>query len=360
MLRFLLVLSVTAPVAFAQSTVLDVSGVAAFWRVCDPLAEGETPSEAAWEQYFATPGLTAFLQREPRRRASLTMAIPLACDPARAAEADSMVTAGGYVGEWLVPHLRRVAAARAQTADFLAQIDLDATLDEARHRVQAYLPAGLTEAHAPPPVSVTHFVVGGRGYRERIVSDAVELMEMYDPVAFFAHEFHHSYRARVARPWGEIAEEHRALVNLLVRLEEEGIADRLDKAHVPTLSEADLDRRYPSPLYRAFHADYQRHYAEVPRWLSQLDAALVAAVGAPEAAADAGAQLAREVPFGGRPAGAYMARRIEETLGRERLVATVGDPFAFLLAYQDAARRGNGPPLSAEALAAVQTLQRRY
>jgi hypothetical protein len=62
--------------------------------------------------------------------------------------------------------------------------------------------------------------------------------------------------------------------------------------------------------------------------------------------------------------GMFMAMTIEGQLGRERVGACVGNPFAFFRAYQEAAAKIRNPSvvptLSQEATSALAALERRY
>jgi hypothetical protein len=60
--------------------------------------------------------------------------------------------------------------------------------------------------------------------------------------------------------------------------------------------------------------------------------------------------------------GAFMAEIIERQLGRDRLVAVVGDPFAFWRLYNEVALRTNGAArvLSERAMGVVAKVEDRY
>jgi hypothetical protein len=75
-----------------------------------------------------------------------------------------------------------------------------------------------------------------------------------------------------------------------------------------------------------------------------------------------GERLRAAVPLSGHPTGHFMARTILEVMGREALVGTVSNPFAFFRLYsQAAARRPDGTPaFSAAALAFLGRLESRY
>ncbi|MEO0560323.1 MAG: DUF5700 domain-containing putative Zn-dependent protease, partial [Bacteroidota bacterium] len=318
---------------------IDVSGVDAYWHLCDQLASSTEPDASSWAAYFETPGLTAFLRREGRRRAHIQESLRLACDPALAATADSVRAAGGYLGAFLLPHTEEVVQRRQDITDFLNGLDLRDTQATALLRVQEYLPPGLTLEHPPAAVSITPFVPGGRGYTERIVAGPLGLMENADPIAFFAHEYHHGFRGRVAVPLSDFDDDESGFLYRLVRLEEEGIADRLDKAGLPDLTEAEFAARYAND---AFYEEYREAFAASTNWIKRLDDVLAALYEDHEAAEAMRDELTNELPAGGRPLGAYMARVIEEELGRSALIGTVGDVFGFIRTFEEAVQQRSG------------------
>ncbi|HKJ93955.1 MAG TPA: DUF5700 domain-containing putative Zn-dependent protease, partial [Longimicrobiales bacterium] len=99
-------------------------------------------------------------------------------------------------------------------------------------------------------------------------------------------------------------------------------------------------------------------YAHADRALALLDERLAAIDAQPSRTKALGDSLYRELPMEGRPMGAYMARTILDALGPDRLAIAVGDPFAFLHLYQQAAvRRSDRAPISAQAIHALARLQ---
>jgi hypothetical protein len=68
--------------------------------------------------------------------------------------------------------------------------------------------------------------------------------------------------------------------------------------------------------------------------------------------------------MGQQTVGMFMATTIEQQLGREQLIATVGDPFAFVQAYSKAAAKANTPDavpvLAPESLGLLAELARKY
>jgi len=68
------------------------------------------------------------------------------------------------------------------------------------------------------------------------------------------------------------------------------------------------------------------------------------------------------VPLSGHPTGYFMAETIAGEFGKDALIRTVPNPFAFFRVYSDAAKNRGGatPPFSEEALDLLRSLEKRY
>ena len=97
-----------------------------------------------------------------------------------------------------------------------------------------------------------------------------------------------------------------------------------------------------APAERDSAREFLALYAEVRSTLRSVDL-LLAAIPADASAEDfAAAARSLDLPWGGHPAGLYLAGAIERTSGRAALTSTMLNPWRFLAAYQDAARRSQG------------------
>lgn len=333
---------------------VDFSGVAAFWRVHDVLAGGREPDQALWDRLWTTPGYAALEARE-HRRAGFTKAFRAAYLPGASALRDSL----RRLPYWshVLDHLEAVPAERAALQQFRRRLAGGPWLSDAVRKAALLLPPGATD-RPPPPIAFVIFAADGRGYPSLIVADLANVADKADFEGFFAHELHHYFAAPLTRwSWPDSAAAD-LLLEALTKLEAEGIADQFDKADVPTLSDDGLRRLTSNPATLDFYRRYRAEYARADSALTLLDHRLSAIDAHPSRTKVLGDSLYRELPMEGRPLGAYMARTILDTLGPHRLASAVGDPFAFLRLYQEAAtRRSDRTPLSPAALRALARLQ---
>jgi len=341
----------------AASPGIDTASIPLFWRIHDTLKQDLEPADSLWDALWATPGY-ALLQARERRRADLTRALQLAYRPSLAAEARAARTASGWVA-FVLPHVERIPASRARLETFVDSLLSADLLGSAIELAATLLPEGATTGVPRPTVSLAYFI-DARGYPERLLLDPLYLMSITYPRELLAHEVHHYYRNRNARP-------HRPFGNDLLawnleNVAHEGIAGLLDKRTVPGLSAAGLAERYPDPRNRAYFERYQVEYGRSNDWIALTDSTLSRIAVHPDSAAALGAWLHDELPDLGRIMGAFMAVTIEDILGRQALIDAVPDAFAFWRAYDRAARASGGRarPLSAASLKVIGKVEAAY
>jgi Putative zinc dependent peptidase (DUF5700) len=336
----------------------DLSAIPVFWAVHDLLRRGVEPSDSLWGALWSAPGY-ALLETKERRRAMLTRGLRLAYMPAQRAAADSLLSANaGWLGR-VVPHLRAVGAARDTLAAFERSLASPELMEHGRRRAQAYLPAGATDAHPAPAVSFLYFL-DARGYPERILLDPLYFMRLRNPLDILAHEYHHYYRSRLARPQRPYGDD--LLAWTLSTVESEGLAGMLDKRTIPSMTRAQLDSVYGGRPDHEYFVTYQTEYRRSNERLGQAEDVLERVLQHPDSMRPLGAWLHRELPDNGRIMGAFMSEVIEQQLGRSRLVSVVGDPFAFWRLYNEAARRTGGVArvLSEAAMRALGEVEAKY
>jgi hypothetical protein len=289
----------------------------------------------------------------------LTRAFRLAYRPAARATTDSVLANNpGWVGR-AVLHLREVSAAQRTLALYERSLASNDLMEKGQRLAQTYLPKGTIRERPAPEVSFLYFL-DARGYPERILLDPLYFMRLRNPVEVLAHEYHHYYRSRIARrerPYGTDL-----LAWTLSTVESEGLAGMLDKRDVPPMTRAEVEARYVNPSSRAYFLEYGIEYRRSNERLRRAESVLERVRLRPDSVAVLGAWLHRELPDNGRIMGAFMSEVIERQLGRSRLVAVVGDTFAFWRLYNETARRSNGEAhvLSDAAMLTLDEVEAKY
>lgn len=333
-----------APVA-AVATQPDTTAVERFWPLYQALRADRPVDDALWDRLFSTPAWQAL---GPTRQQQARERYALAFRPSREAGYRAAIAAGGYEAR-VLRHLRAMVGREERLRAQAIRLPLASAMLRARE----FLPHGI--ALGPPPV-VALAVYEPDGYGTDIVvldpAFAADLGAALD--AFLAHELHHAYQGRIARPLRRPPPESSdaPVLDALLQLQREGIADLIDKRPSPTTSALGMRpgaaERYAQRLRTAPEA-----LAAVDRHLQRMGDA-----GEPERLALANAIRWKLLPDGGHAAGFHMASTILRVSGKARLLSTLCDPFAFVRAYDDAVGHGPGG-FGAPALAFLAGLERR-
>jgi hypothetical protein len=327
---------------------LDFSGVDQFWKMVDVLTSDREPTEPEWAALLETPGYRlAEVNLGPTLRAD----IDLAFKPSRHAEFVSL-SAGDGEHALQLRHLALAGSQRADLVSFRDSLARSTVIADAVALAAQSLPVGATTIGPPPLVAVALFRDDGYSLPQGIVIDLLNVRHVHLD-RNLAHEFHHSYVNRLAKPLppGSEAAPDAGLRVALYDLRNEGLADLIDKPH-PFIS--------PNPGLAGYAARYNAEYARTPEVVRRLDSLLTAA-GEPGRLVEVSPVARRLFWSNGHPNGAYMAREIQETFGVDSLRTCALDPATFLRAYSAAEQaRGRPSPFSPRARAEIEALDAKY
>jgi hypothetical protein len=328
------------------TTGLDFSSVDHFWGMVDRLQRGETGTEEQWRALLTSPGYRLALDNVPTLREDITIAF----SPARRSAFDSL-TAQLTDRAYRLRHLARALPLRGALDALRDSLARSPAIQQGVSGAQRFLPANATSGE-PPLVAVAIFNNDGYAGPSGAIVDLLYIREN-GLVDLLSHEFHHVYGDRynkVRRPPPDSADAQ--LVAALSALMVEGIADLIDKPH-PLISR---DTTMASYVTR-----YNDVYARTPAILRTVDSLLVTVAGNPAQMRPVGQRVRTLLWSNSHPNGAYMARTIHETLGRDALMPGLENPFVFIKAYATAEqRRGNPAPFSPRAIAVLNALEMKY
>lgn len=310
----------------------DFSGMVMFWHIFDILQADREPTQADWERLFATPGY-AVLTRSEFSRDFFIRRFRLAFKPGLAGELEQAL-ADDRLG--VLRHYLKVRDSRQRIT---AQQRLLAEGDYHQQVVDkclAWLP--LDEVDDYPQVAFVIFQRDARGYSP-VVMDVLATIELGDFMPLFlAHEFHHWYRNRLLEvDWAKAPREYADLTWVLDQIHLEGLADQVDKTAMLAAGH---------PFIRGFEEDV----ATAPAYVEFMDEVLSSVARGERDVASAGSELRQRLPQAGHPVGYYIAREILCRQGKDPLVGTAGDPFAFYRYY------GKLGPAAMQVLADVERL----
>lgn len=318
----------------APATSIDMSGVDAFWEMADRVQRGDIVSSADWDALFLHPGY-AQIQRSGGRRRILETCLPAVFTSDGAERARRLSAVSSAFVRDVCTYLDRVRIRRPALEAFRRDADLGAVYGRGLQLAASFLPPA-AEGRERPTVYVMLFEENGFG-GEVIAADLNLIAERgTDSTArYLGHEFHHFFRERL-QSRSQAPSIAQPLTEALDALPREGTASLIDKELflAPGFSIESL-----APVERETVREFLTLYKDVPATLRAIDR-LLAAIP-PDATGQHYADAARslDLPWGGHPAGLYLARTIDRTQGREVLDSVMLDPWRFLAAYQDAARR---------------------
>lgn len=316
---------------------IDMSGVDAFWQIADRIQQGATLSPADWDTFFQHPGY-AQIQRSGGRRRVLETCLPAVFASEETERAGRLSAVSSAFVRDICTYLDRVRSRRQALDAFRRDADLELVYDGGLQLAALFLPPA-AEGRERPTVYVMLFEENGFG-GEVIAADLNLIAERgTDSTArYLGHEFHHFFRERL-QSRSQAPPIAQPLTEALDALPREGAASLIDKELflAPGFSVESL-----APIERETVREFLTLYDDVPATLRAIDR-LLAAIP-PDATGQTYAEAARslDLPWGGHPAGLYLARTIDRTQGREVLNSVMLDPWRFLAAYQDAAGRSGG------------------
>jgi hypothetical protein len=311
--------------------VFELGGLTAFWGVVEVLrADGEPPRHQ-WDGLLESPGYRALSAEF--KPSFFKEKYRLAYKPSSANARETAVTRG----DWYIKHYLDVVERRRGLEAWAASLKEDEGFMEGpASKAGEWLPSGV---EGNPKVAFAVFDMDSRGY-ETVVIDplyAVSLGANFDDL--LAHELFHSMARRFyVYDLDGVDEKDRDIMWMLRQLNEEGIADQIYAQEYPSRDE---------------------HVADSPWAIQEMDR-LIRRIAITEDTDELSSMLRVTPPRAGHPTGYYMADTIIETLGKERLLETVGDPFAFFRAYDEAAKMRGLSSFSQETLGYVDGLAMKY
>lgn len=356
---YLLLVLCLVQLAFGQSSKgeLDFSGLEKYWPIYDTLAADKEPPQTQWDELFATPAYKLLEQREGKR--PIAEAFRIAYKPSRSTDRDKILKDNKGWWGFIVVRLIDVPKHREQITAFIQRDKIEAIAAKARVRAQKFLPEGTVKRFPAPPVSF--FVYQSRGYTERILLDPIEITGHADPVGLLGHEFHHHYRSKIGKKFKPF--DDNMLPWVFVNVEDEGVAGLSDKREAVKMSDTELEKYFSDKVHREYFREYRSIYAKSNEWLAFTENYLEEIAGADESKAkELSKKLHSALPDNGRAMGTYMSEVMIKHLGKKRFIATVGDPIAFWLTYNEAAKRTGGKShvLSGKAIAVIIKVREQY
>jgi hypothetical protein len=314
---------------------------------------GLSPTDDQWRTLFATPAyrfLNGTQNMEPLFRAGW----PVVFMPGQA-EARKQLLAKRPVFAAFLDYFGKIPARHAELRACQSALERHALIEEAAALARVWLPDTDPAVFQYPRVAIAIADPDAKVHGDLIVLDLQLACDLGELLArLLAHETHHVFAARLSKlqPLADAAIPEAPLVQAIRQLSMEGIADLIDKTQF-------LAREDP------LAAQYRTAYAESAAIVRRVDALLTEIALDPSKTALNAKAVWASLPMAGHPTGYYMARLVLQISGKPPLFDAIRNPFAFLRAYNAAARTvaalGEDVPLfSPSAMAVLDGLESRH
>lgn len=331
----------------AQAQTVNVDAVTRYWEITDGLRQNKPLTDQVWHDFLEIPGNKVYVRGifTPEMLARYRQAIEGVYMP----RYDSLRRAKLAANVWYYVLVNDYKQREPEYRDFVAKVTKEAvSLDQMYQCAYEYLPA---RAHTKVAnLNIYYGALGndatsqaeGLFYSLRSMREANEVR----PGILQGHEVHHQLRPR--KNFGTIAAADEGLMGIIGSIQNEGLADLIDKA--PELA-APGD---PKGI-REWILD------PAPAFIHKMDSAIQSQArgGAP-----APGRYYRQLSNGsnGHLPGFFMALAIQRNGYTRQLIKAADDPFAFFYLYQKAASKDKTPlpRFSDESLRFLKALERKY
>ena len=312
-----------------------------FMEMARRAMDGTQPTDEDWRALFATEGYHTFFKvwnwtDSTEWQRNIRTGFDLAFNPARKAKLDSIVArplGEESAFEDFFTYNFYLTKQRFEELDkFIHTADFDQIMKQAHERVLQFLPAGADTLDLPPMMCYyLAFDPEGRTGNGIIFYDYNSAFEDGPDglVNGMAHELHHQYMGLLFEARFKRDSDDAALM-ALVRNQMEGTADLINKGTMPT----DKLGAYGPDIVKMYNDDY----FDSPNVLRQLDSLTCGYLAGTldvkqyQAAAEC-------AHFEGHTTGDYMVFLIRDQLGMQAVIDCLADFPAFVLRYNEAARK---------------------
>ena len=350
MMKQLIIFIITlSSLAFSQgrNSNFEFSGITQFMEIVKTFEANREPSSSEWNKLFKTPGYQVLLTGEFTEE-FFKKNFRLVFNPNYKNELEAELKSGKNIHH--LNHYIKVRDNKDKIRDQLKNLQSNRYNSNALKRTLEYLPQN--RVSDSPPVSFVIFESNGRG-SSPIVVDLAASIE-WDFMGFLSHEYHHWYRNRqIQINLNSVSYDDMDIVQALSLIEAEGIADMVDKKDWYTKPSNSI-----SEYARGFLQDVQR----TPHIINQINLTFEQINKNPQNKRYYANKILNMLPQRGHTTGYFMARLILEHFSKRELVKCVGNPFEFILLYNQASIKSGRkyPGFSEETIKILNEMHSKY
>ncbi len=351
-LLILFILGILNLPGLSQDSKIDFSAVDLFWPIVDKLKQDSNPSEEEWNNILATPYYKHYAYSSDKLRNSIREFLKTAFMPGRKNKLDSILN-GPDSDYRKTMYLHVIDAVKEKPELQLYQKKLLASkfVDSLAAIAQLYLPTGTINRTIKPNVVFGFYQPDANGGINGITLDLKFTKDYHDFTLMVAHEMHHYYVENIRRRMAVNSNDSAyGLINAVMQLQFEGIADQIDKESLFAVD----GKGIPPFLYHLFRSNYENPVQN----LVKVDSLLKVIYHHPETVKSNGELIRELLPLGSHPHGYYMSQIIKSVYGTGELISTVYNPFDFIRLYNNAARKKGLFSFSKEAIAYLEKIEK--
>lgn len=324
----------------------DFTGMDIFWEIVDYLENDQSAPEELWEKLNKHPGYRTAMDVEFGKN-YFKYFYELAFMPSKIEERDARIKRGGFFG----PYLEHLIEYKDHENDLKKlQIKLTGSpelYNNAIKKCRDLLPDGVYENNELPKVSFIAFGPDGRGYKPILVDPLYFITKVYDHENFLAHEFHHHYiKKKIIFRDGE-----EVLNWAFGQIYKEGIADLINIPEEVFIDSLNSSKR--AVKYRELFAKTNEIILKVDSLLSNMYLNQVDFYVEAKKVRDA-------IPMAGHTIGYFMASYLLIYSGKESVLMDFGNPYKFILRYNQIAIKNNLPSFSNDSIKLLIELDLKY
>lgn len=312
---------------YANSKLIDMSGVDYFWNIIGKLQKDIHPSEEEWKAMFNCIGYKSL-----RNDKDIRYNIELVFLPSQKDKLNTSITKAGYWWKRDLLHLIKVKEQREELKKFQQDINAEKILEKSLKLAKTYLPKGITQNNPLPPIQFVIFSPDARAMGGNIIFDLKFTKDIGEVLLIktLAHEAHHHYCNLLPKTINPPSEKssYDPIYSTLRQLQIEGVADLLDKKEYIAYQKKDTTSGFVKMWSDARLLQSQK--------MKTLDSMLTQMSMDTTGMYETGMKAFRMFPINCHPNGNYVAELILKHYGKRAIIKTMNNPFAFFRLYHDA------------------------
>ena len=340
-------LSLLLPAFAGRAQTINVEAVTRYWQITDALRQNQPLTDQAWQDFLELPGNKLYVhgiftpEMLARYRQAIEAVYMPRYDSLRRAKLQAKVWYFVLVNDYKErePAYRRYVASLTQGSTALDQMYQYAY---AQLRPELHTRVANLKIYYEALGNDATSLEEGMFYSLRAVFDANEVK----PGILEAHELYHQLQPGL-HP-ATVVPDDQGLLQILTSMQNEGIADQIDKA--PTLA-----------LPGDPHDIGEWALVPAPAFIHRMDSAVQARA---RGGAAATGRWYRQLSNGsnGHVPGFFMSSAIVRNGFGKQLIAQAGNPFAFVFLYQKAVKKDKQPlpRFSETSIRYLKELERKY